>query len=157
MSEEEGMGNGATVLIVDDEEGYCSIVRTILEGYGLQVYVAYTASGALAILKGIKPDLLVVDVMMPGIDGLDLVRGLRRVPDWDHTPIIVASAKVMKGDREAALEAGADAFLEKPFSAKEMRALLRRFILLPGTDVLEARIRGVRTIQARTTGPLGAK
>jgi len=76
-------------------------------------------------------------MMMPGMDGLTLLRRLRQQAALKDTPVIMVSANVVNKDREAALSAGADAYLSKPFSAKELRAALRPFVDVPDTSELE--------------------
>ncbi len=73
---------------------------------------------------------------MPEIDGLTVVRSIRDNPAWTEIPVVVASAKVLTEDRTAALEAGADAFLAKPFSAHELRSALRPYVSVPDTGSL---------------------
>ncbi len=115
---------------------YCDIIADILESYGFSTHIAYSANEALTILENIIPDLVLLDVMMPEIDGLTVVRSIRDNPAWVEIPVVVASAKVLTEDRTAALEAGADAFLAKPFSAHELRAALRPYVSVPDTGNL---------------------
>ncbi len=109
------------ILVIDDEKPFCEVVAEILlsDGYGVQK--AFSASQALTILESLDPTLIILDIMMPDIDGLTMVRRLRALPRFADLPIIVSSAKFLAEDREAALEAGANLFLTKPFSAQELR------------------------------------
>lgn len=127
------------VLIVDDESAYTDVMRQVLEDYGLEVRVARDAVQALRTLRDSRPDLILLDVMMPEVDGLTLLRMLRTDPDWPRIPVVVVSARATEADRQAALQAGADGFLAKPFTAQEMRAVLRRHLSLPRTDALRSR------------------
>jgi CheY-like chemotaxis protein len=118
-------GSPASVLIVDDEPDFCQVVKEILSIDGMQVSEAHSVIQALATLAHSAPDLVLTDVMMPDIDGLDLVRSLRSEPSWSAIPAVVVSARVLEEDREAALQAGANAFLPKPFTARELRETIR--------------------------------
>jgi CheY-like chemotaxis protein len=127
------------VLVVDNEELYCQTIRESLTPCGIDVSVAPEAASAGVLLRLLKPALLIIDVRMKGLDGMDTVRRLRQQPKWSGVPVIVASTFLLKTDQEAAIQAGADAYLSKPFSAKELRLVLRRFIDLPRTGSLGAR------------------
>jgi CheY-like chemotaxis protein len=127
----------SAILVVDDEETYCDVIADILESYGFGIHIAYSAFEAFALLESITPDLVLLDVMMPEVDGLTVLRQMRSHPKWTDIPVVVASAKVLSEDRSAALEAGADLFLPKPFTVKEFRAALRPFVAVPDTGSLE--------------------
>jgi CheY-like chemotaxis protein len=125
------------VLVVDDEVPYVGVLREILTSYGLDVLVAYQGHQALNLVGTVQPNLIMLDMMMPGMDGLTLLRQLRSQPATAATPVIMVSANPESRERETALAAGANSFLEKPFSAKELRAVLRIFIEVPDTSELE--------------------
>jgi CheY-like chemotaxis protein len=118
-------GSQTSVLVVDDEPDFCQVVKEILSIDGMLVSEAHSVVQALATLAHKAPDLVLTDVMMPDIDGLDLVRSLRSEPLWSGIPAVVVSARVLEEDREAALQAGANAFLPKPFTARELRETIR--------------------------------
>jgi len=109
-----------SVLVVDDEPGFCHIIRDILQDNGYNVQEANSVQQALDYLENFIPDLILVDVMMPQTDGLQLVEQLKCGPDWLNTRIVVTSAKVAASNRMASWERGADAFLPKPFMANEL-------------------------------------
>ena len=109
------------ILVVDDDPIYCSIMKELLRRQNYTVQLAYDVPMAMNILGSWSPDLVLTDVMMPEVDGLSLVRSLRSDPRWAEIPAIVVSARVMRGDREAAAEAGADDFISKPFSLQHLR------------------------------------
>lgn len=115
----------ASVLVVDDEPDFCQVIKEILRIDGMLVLEAHNVNQALAALALQAPDLVLTDVMMPDIDGLEFVRCLRSEPLWSKIPAVVVSARVLEEDREAALQAGANAFLPKPFSARELRETIR--------------------------------
>ena len=113
-------GSRGTVMIVDDEPGFCRIVSDILQAKGFIVLQANSVPQAVLQLESVVPDLILVDVMMPQIDGLQLVEQLANDPKWLNTKIVVTSAKVEASNRMASWERGADAFLPKPFQAKDL-------------------------------------
>jgi len=115
------------LLIVDDDERIRGLLRKFLQRNGFLVSVARDAAHARSILSGLEFDLIVMDVMMPGEDGVALTRALRETLE---TPILLLTAKGETDDRIAGLEAGADDYLAKPFEPKELllriNAILRR-------------------------------
>jgi DNA-binding response OmpR family regulator len=110
-----------TILVIDDEQSFCEVVAEILINDGYEVHKAFSVAQAKEILERVQPQLIILDIMMPGTDGLTLVRQLRGSARFADTPIIVSSAKYLQEDRTAALESGANAFLSKPFSSVELR------------------------------------
>ena len=116
------------VLVVDDEVAFGNVMREVLDSFGMDVRVAVGATQALAEMRREAPDLLMVDVMMPEVDGLSLIRMVQKEPGWLGIPIIVVSARTGQADQNEALFAGADAFLAKPFTADELRKALRPFL-----------------------------
>jgi CheY-like chemotaxis protein len=124
------------ILIVDDEVTYCAVIEEILRSYGFNTYVANNASEALLLLEDSLPDLILLDIMMPEIDGITFVRRIRSNPLWDNIPIIIASARPMAEGQDSVVDVGANAFLSKPFSAKELRTVLREFLAVPESGIL---------------------
>ncbi|RST04513.1 DNA-binding response regulator [Streptomyces sp. WAC07149] len=117
-----------TVLVVEDDPGVRSTLDQLLRFEGYRVVQAADGIQGLAVLDREEPDLALVDVVMPGLDGLSLCRTLRR--RGDRLPVLVLTARDQVGDRVAGLDAGADDYLAKPFATEELlariRALLRR-------------------------------
>jgi len=117
----------ATVLIVDDEPQILGLVRDYLEHGGFTVLTAADGTAALRTARTRRPDLVVLDLGLPGLDGLDVARSLRRDGD---VPIIILTARAEESDKLVGLELGADDYVTKPFSPKELvarvRAVLRR-------------------------------
>ncbi len=115
------------VLVVDDEPTVREVVQHYLEREGYRVHVATDGPGALAALAAETPDLIVLDLMLPGVDGLDVCRQVRAA---GATPIIMLTAKGHESDRIVGLELGADDYVVKPFSPRELvarvRSVLRR-------------------------------
>ena len=116
-----------TILVVDDEPKITRLARDYLENSGFQVLTSGDGIQALAVARQEKPDLIVLDLMLPGMDGLDVCRTLRRESD---VPIIMLTARAEEADQLVGLELGADDYITKPFSPKALvarvRALLRR-------------------------------
>ncbi len=116
------------VLIVDDERPFVDLLGELLAKYGLEAHTAYDAGDALFRMRAIKPDLILMDLKMPQMDGLSLIDRLRSNQDWQQIPIIVISARTEKEKQDAALEAGANRFLAKPFSSSELMEVLAEFV-----------------------------
>jgi DNA-binding response OmpR family regulator len=117
----------AVILVVDDEPKIVKLAKDYLEQGGFQVLVAVDGKAALRTARSEKPDLVVLDLMLPEMDGLDVCRVLRRESD---VPIIMLTARAEEADRLIGLELGADDYITKPFSPRELvarvRATLRR-------------------------------
>ena len=116
------------VLVVDDEVAFGAVMREVLVSFGMDVRVAVGAKQVLTEMQREAPDLLLVDVMMPEVDGLSLIRMVQKESSWLSIPILVVSARAGQADQHEALFAGADAFLAKPFTADELRKALRPFL-----------------------------
>ncbi len=118
------------VLVVEDEADIRALIVHHLTRDGFRCRTAGDGGEALARLRASVPDLIVLDLMLPGIDGLELTRRLRAEPAWAAVPIIMLTAKADEVDRVVGLEMGADDYVAKPFSPKELlarvRAVLRR-------------------------------
>jgi DNA-binding response OmpR family regulator len=121
-----------TVLVVDDQRELAELVQRALEQEGFDVVIADSGEAGLEIARAHRPDLIVLDLGMPGIDGLEVCRELRADPRQRRLPILVLSARASEADRVLGLETGADDYLVKPFGPRELvarvRALLRRSV-----------------------------
>ena len=119
-----------TILVVDDEPGIVTIARDYLDRAGFRVISTGDGVSALRLARTERPSLLVLDLMLPGMDGLDVARALREDPATRVLPIIMLTARVEEADRLIGLELGADDYITKPFSPRELvarvRAVLRR-------------------------------
>ncbi len=119
---------GKKVLVVDDDVKTVELVKLYLERDSYEVLAAYNGNEALCLARGSAPDLIILDLMLPDIDGLEVCRILRRESD---VPIIMLTAKTTDQDKLTGLDLGADDYVTKPFSPKELvarvRAVLRRF------------------------------
>jgi len=114
--------NSATILIVDDEPQIRRVMRTTLTSQGYQVIEAKSGEEALEKLRAERADLILLDVNMPGISGLDTCREIRRTGD---VPIIMLTVRNTEKDKVQALDAGADDYVVKPFGAEELMARIR--------------------------------
>ena len=129
----------ARILVVEDEMEIARNLRDYLEVAGFEVTVVADGGAALASARGAQPDLVVLDLGLPGIDGLDVARELRRST---NVPIVMLTARGEETDRVVVLEIGADDYLVKPFSPKELvarvRAVLRRTSRAGAAELLRA-------------------
>lgn len=145
-----------TILVVDDEPGIVQIARDYLERAGYRIITASDGLSALRLARTEIPTLIVLDLMLPGMDGLDVTRALRGDPATRSVPIIMLTARVEETDRLIGLELGADDYITKPFSPRELvarvRAVLRRTegprdesgLLRAGTLQIDLQRRAVR-------------
>jgi two-component system alkaline phosphatase synthesis response regulator PhoP len=128
------------ILVVDDEPRIAEICRDYLQRAGFKVITASSGEDALSLARARRPDLIVLDLRLPGMDGLDVTRALRK---QSNVPIIMLTARVEESDKLIGLELGADDYLTKPFSPRELvarvRAVFRRIDIGPGqSDVIRA-------------------
>jgi two-component system, OmpR family, alkaline phosphatase synthesis response regulator PhoP len=121
---------GQRILVVDDDKEIVRIIRAYLEKAGYNVAVAYEGETALHIIRSDRPDLVVLDLMLPDRDGWDITRIVRGDPSVSATPIVMLTARVEGEDRVMGLDIGADDYIPKPFNPHEVvarvRAVLRR-------------------------------
>jgi two-component system KDP operon response regulator KdpE len=114
--------NKERILLIDDEAEIRRAVRTRLQGEGYQVEMAKTGQEGIDLINRWRPDLIILDLMLPDMDGLDACRKIR---EWSSIPIIVLSARIAEADKIALLDAGADDYLTKPFGSGELEARIR--------------------------------
>lgn len=118
------------ILVVEDEEDIRELLRYNLSKEGYQVTGAASGEGALKTARILQPDLMILDLMLPGVDGLEVCRLLKRDPRTQHLPIVMLTAKGEEADIVTGLELGADDYIIKPFSPRvllaRVRAVLRR-------------------------------
>src|SRR3972149_8974624 len=130
-----------TILIVDDEKRLVSLVQSYLTQEGYRVVTAYNGKEALPIAQKEKPDLIILDIMMPEMNGYDFMRAHRAK---HHTPIIMLTAKVEDDDKIIGLELGADDYVSKPFKPRELMARVRNVLRRAGKAEAKA-----KTLRAR--------
>jgi two-component system KDP operon response regulator KdpE len=115
-------GDGLRVLVVDDERSIRRLLFTSLSAHGITVYEAVNGKTALASAAENRPDVILLDLGLPDIDGVEVTRQLR---EWTSTPIIILSVREQEADKVAALDAGADDYMTKPFGIAELLARIR--------------------------------
>jgi DNA-binding response OmpR family regulator len=117
-----------TVLVADDDEDILQLVSFRLERAGYTVVTAADGPQALAAAREHQPDLAVLDVMMPGLNGYEVTRRLRADPATQAIPVILLTARVQEADVSRGFEAGADDYLRKPFSPQELRSRVQAIL-----------------------------
>ena len=130
MSDATGSHRGGTILVVDDEEQIRRALESILSVRGYEVLLASTGEDGMESATRTPPDLVILDLSLPGISGLEVCRRLRA---WYSGPILVLSVRDADADKVAALDLGADDYLTKPFSAPELLARVRALLRRAGT------------------------
>ena len=120
------------VLVVDDARDVRNLVAAHLKRGGHQVLLAGNAAEALELAVTEKPDLAIVDIMMPGMNGYELTEKLRELPPTQETPIIMLTARAGGADRDHAFRVGADAYVQKPFELQRLTEEIASVMLLSG-------------------------
>ena len=120
--------SGEAILVVDDNAQNLKLVRVLLMSEGFEVSTAVDAEAALEALVDFAPRLILMDVQLPGMDGLELTRRLKADPRHQHISIVALSAYAMKGDELKALAAGCDGYVIKPIDVKELPKTLREHL-----------------------------
>ncbi|TSA37602.1 MAG: response regulator [Verrucomicrobiaceae bacterium] len=130
-----------TVLVVEDEADVVDLLRYNLERADFEVQIAMTGDLGLAMAREKRPDLIVLDLMLPGMNGHEVCRALKGDPNTEIIPIVMLTAKGEPNERVKGLELGADDYVTKPFSPRELvlrvQALLKRHRLVPRTEIVE--------------------
>jgi DNA-binding response OmpR family regulator len=116
------------ILIIEDNERNLKLVRDVLQFNGFQTAEARTAEDGLALASANPPDLVLLDLQLPGIDGMEAFRQLRGSSSTAGVPVVAVTALAMKDDRERVLRAGFDGYLEKPISVRELPGQVRAFL-----------------------------
>lgn len=126
-----------TILVVDDEERLVSLLKAYLSNEGFRVLTAKNGREALFTAREKKPDLILLDIMMPEMDGYEFIRLHRKERE---TPIILLTAKIEEGDKVVGLELGADDYVTKPFSPRELTARVRAVLRRAGQEMPKAEV-----------------
>jgi two-component system cell cycle response regulator DivK len=116
------------ILAVDDQEDNRRILRDLLTSAGFEVLDAVTGEDAVAVAESQRPDLILMDIQLPGIDGYEATRRIKANPALRATPLIVVTSYALSGDEAKATAAGADAYVSKPFSPRALLAKVREFL-----------------------------
>lgn len=128
------------ILVVDDDKNICELLRLYLEKEGFGVMLAHDGEEAIKLFEGYEPHLILLDIMLPGLDGWQVCREIRKK---SNTPIIMLTAKGETFDKVLGLELGADDYVVKPFDAKEVMARLKAVLRRMGQDKNEDEIKEV--------------
>jgi CheY-like chemotaxis protein len=120
--------NSRSILVVDDNSSNLKLFTFLLTTPGHVVTTAGNAKEALDVLGRITPDLIIMDLQLPDVDGLTLTRQLKADPKMKDIPIVAVTASAMKGDEEKALAAGVDGYMSKPVEKRAFRAMVARYL-----------------------------
>jgi CheY-like chemotaxis protein len=126
--EGKAAGTPATLLLCDDEPVLRMLVRATLESDEYAIVEASDGAESLDLARKLRPDIVVLDMMMPGRSGIDVLRELRSDPELASVPVVMLTARARTADREAALDAGADRYLAKPFSPLELISVVEELL-----------------------------
>lgn len=122
----------ARILVVEDNPVNLELVRDILEAHGHEVLEASNATDGLALLSGELPDLILMDIQLPGMDGLTATRQIKADARLQGIPVVALTAHAMKGDEERALAAGCDGYVSKPIDTRALPQMVAGFLVSPG-------------------------
>ena len=120
--------NRGNILYVEDNPDNRLLIRRILGSEGFTIYEAESATKALDVLQNIHPDLILMDINLPEMEGYHLTANIRLIPGMKTVPIIAITANVLKGDREKSLEAGCDGYIQKPIDIDMIADQIDRFM-----------------------------
>jgi len=124
----EDTGKLPVILVVDDDQQNLELVQAYLEDIDCKTVAARDGIEALEIVAGEKPDLILLDVMMPYVDGFEVLRRLKEAPDLKHIPVIMLTARTSDADVSVGFDIGAADYVEKPFSIAKLLARVRRVL-----------------------------
>jgi two-component system cell cycle response regulator DivK len=116
------------ILVVEDQEDNRRIMRDLLASAGYEVIEAVTGEDGVTAAETHRPDLILMDIQLPGLDGYEATRQIKANPDLEHIPIIVVTSYALSGDDVKAFEAGCNAYVSKPFSPRELLAKIREYL-----------------------------
>lgn len=119
---------GAKILYIEDNADNRMLVRRIMMVEDCEVFEAATGAEGIALAIRVRPDLILMDMNLPSVDGYDLTRRVRQIPELQDIPIIAMTANVMHGDREKTLEAGCDGYIPKPIDVDDLPRQIQRFL-----------------------------
>jgi len=120
--------SGKNVMVVEDNEKNRKLMRVVLKAKGYNVIEATTGEEALSLLKGNIPDIILMDIQLPGIDGLTLVKQIKADVLTKDIPVIAVTAYAMKGDEQKILETGCNAYVSKPINTQELPLIIEKYI-----------------------------
>jgi CheY-like chemotaxis protein len=120
--------SGATILVVDDHPTNLKLCKVMLSVDGYEVHTAADAEEALAMLDSVRPRLILMDLQLPGLDGLELTRRLKADPATRDIVVVALTAYAMQGDEQKALDAGCDGYIAKPIDTRLLAATVERYL-----------------------------
>jgi two-component system cell cycle response regulator DivK len=116
------------ILVVEDQEDNRRILRDLLASVGYEMIEAVTGEEGIALAEAQRPDLILMDIQLPGVDGYEATRRIKANDALRHIPIIAVTSYALSGDDTKALEAGCDAYIAKPYSPRELLAKIRQYV-----------------------------
>ncbi len=116
------------ILVVEDNDRNRRLLKILLRSRGYEVIEAVTGEEAMKYLRDHKPDLILMDIQLPNVDGLDLTKNIKSNPKTADIPIVAVTAYAMKGDRERILEAGCDGYISKPIDTRKLILLVAEIL-----------------------------
>ncbi|SMF28870.1 response regulator [Desulfovibrio gilichinskyi] len=123
-------GKGKVIVVVEDNEDNVITLKAILEDFQGEIHVAYDGESGLKIIHEIRPDLVLMDIQLPGINGLEATSSIKKSQELAHIPVIAVTARAMKDDRKKIMEAGCDGLLTKPYDVENLRKILLKWLML---------------------------
>jgi two-component system cell cycle response regulator DivK len=126
---------GKTILIVEDEPKNLKLLRDLLQRFGYEILEALDGEQGVKLVGERMPDLILMDIMMPKMDGLEATRIIKANTKTKHIPIIALTSYAMKGDREKTIEAGCDGYLAKPIDIKEVLKTIETYLTVKQVSV----------------------
>ena len=116
------------ILVVEDQDDNRQIIRDLLSAKGYELIEATTGEEGLNLATTGKPDLILMDIQLPGMDGYEVTRRIKAKPELNHIPIIVVTSYALSGDDKKAFDAGCNGYVTKPFSPRVLLAKIREFL-----------------------------
>jgi two-component system cell cycle response regulator DivK len=116
------------ILVVEDQEDNRQILRDLLSSVGYEMSEAWDGAAGVAAAKEQRPDLILMDIQLPLLDGYEATRQIKAVPELKNIPIIVVTSYALSGDESKAREAGCDAYVTKPYSPRQLLAKIKEFL-----------------------------
>ena len=116
------------ILVVEDTEDNRQIIRDLLSSAGYELIEAVDGLAGVAVAEREQPDLILMDIQLPGIDGYEATRRIKSNPELKHIPVIAVTSYALTGDEDKAMEAGCDAYIAKPYSPRALLAKVREFL-----------------------------
>jgi two-component system cell cycle response regulator DivK len=120
-----------TILVVEDQEDNRQILRDLLGSAGFRMIEANDGAQALTVAQSQRPDLILMDIQLPLVDGYEATRSIKRDPELKHIPVIAVTSYALSGDEQKAREAGCDAYVAKPYSTRHLLAKIGQFLEQP--------------------------